>query len=377
MLITVGGSIMASRNTSFELTIGKYEDKLQCNLTRPDYQSMTVQNFNLPLNPKTAGDITTSFKKVISLARKEISSGTFMETVAVLGMEVGCVLEPILKHFNLIERKGKERLNLTLSLDKHTVKIPWELAVFEEENEDWLFLCQRMNIGRTLGVQRKEGFVDTLNAKKGPRERRALVVGIDYKNSRSKCLDFAQKDARIVHEQLEAFGKKKKLKVLPLLVGGNAKKAILKKHFKDGLDIFHFSGHGNLEGNIGKISLYKGDLSTQEVDEMLHKFKVKAPKFSFMNACETCLGVQHWAHAMANNGGRALIGTFWAVLDHDSTDFSTAFYRNFFSEGKAIGESVRMAREETAEKMKKEDFCTWPAFVLYGPPTLKASDILE
>ena len=110
---------------------------------------------------------------------------------------------------------------------------------------------------------------------------------------------------------------------------------------------------------------------------MLQKLKIKAPKFSFMNACETCLGVQHWAHAMANNGGRALIGTFWSVLDHDSTSFSTAFYRNFFSEGNAIGESVRMAREEIANDKKVEDLFTWPAFVLYGPPTLKASDILD
>jgi hypothetical protein len=342
---------------------------------------MTAQDFTSPLNPKTARDIRTSFNKVISLARKEIPSGTFMETVAVLGMEVGLVLEPILKHFNLVERKGKASLNLTLSLDKHTIEIPWELAILQDD--PGLFLCQRMNTGRTREVQRKEGFVDTSNVKKGPQERRALVVGIDYKNRKSDRLQFSQKDAQIVHEKLEAFGKKNKLKVLPLLVGGNAKKSVIEKHFKDGIAIFHFSGHGYLDGNISKIPLYKREvLSAQKVDEMLHKFKIKAPKLSFMNACETCLQktsrrAKDWAHAMANNGGRSLIGTFWSVEDHDSTNFSIAFYRNFFSEGRAIGESVRMAREETAEKMKEEDFYTWPAFVLYGPPTLRASDILD
>ena len=372
---------MASRNTSFELTIGKHEDELECSLTRPDYQSMTTQNFTSPLDPKEARDIMASFNKVKSLARKETSSGKFTETLAVLGFDVGLVLEPILKHFNLIERKGKEHLNLTLRPDKNMVKIPWELASFQDEPS--VFLCQRMNIGRMMEVQRKEGFVDTLNAKKGPQERRALVVGIDYKNSRSKRLDCAENDAKIVHKQLGAFGKKNKLKVLPLLVGGNVKKSLIEKHFKDGLDIFHFSGHGYLDGNIGKISLNGNEvLSAQKVDEMLDKFKIKAPKFSFMNACETCLQkssrrvVKDWAHAMANNGGRSLMGTFWSVLDHDSTNFSTAFYRNFFSERKAIGESVRMAREEIAEKMKEEDFFTWPAFVLYGLPTLRASDLL-
>ena len=375
---------MAIRNTSFELTIGKHEDKLECSLTRPDYPSKAAQDFTSPFSPKSALEITTSFNKVKSLARKEISSEKFFEPVSVLGMEVGLVLEPILTHFNLIEPKGKARLNLTLSLDKYTVKIPWELALLASEKDPLLFLCRRMNIGRMMEVQRKEGFVDNLNPKKVPQEKRALVVGLDYKKSKSKRLDGAQDDAKRVHEKLEDFGKKNKLKVLPLLVGGNAKKSVIEKRLKNGLDIFHFSGHGNVYGNIGEISLNGREvLSAQKVDEMLHKFKVKAPKFSFMNACETCLQkpsgrlVKDWAHAMANNGGRTLIGTFWSIADNDSTNFSTAFYRNFFSDGKTIGESVRMAREETEKKRKEEDFSTWPAFVLYGPPTLRASDILD
>jgi len=374
---------MAIKNTSFELTIGKHKDELECSLTRPDYPGMDILKLNLPLDPKDNSDITASFNKVKSLARKEPSSEKFIPPLAALGTGVGRVLEPILKHFNLIERKGKECLNLTLKLDKYTVKIPWELAVWAGENDDYHFLCERMNIGRMMGVQRKEGFVDNLNAKKGPKEWRALVVGLDYKKSKSNLLGFAQKDAKIVHKQLEAFGKKNKLKVLPLLVGGNAKKPLIEKHLKNGLDIFHFSGHGNLDGNIGEISLNgREKLTAQKVDEMLHKFKVKAPKFSFMNACETCLQkssrleVEDWAHTMARNGGRALIGTFWSVADQDSTIFSTAFYRNFLAERKAIGESVRMAREETAKKMKEEDYSTGLAFVLYGPPTLRASDLL-
>jgi hypothetical protein len=35
-----------------------------------------------------------------------------------------------------------------------------------------------------------------------------------------------------------------------------------------------------------------------------------------------------------------------------------------------------MVREETEKKMEDEDYSTWPAFVLYGNPTLRASDIL-
>ena len=376
---------MALKNRSVELTIRKDKNKLQCHLTNLDYPAMGRQIFTSPLSPINARDIRTSFNKVISLARKETTAPDAFECeLYILGAALGSVLQPVLEHFNLVELKGKASLNLTLSLDKDTVKIPWELAMLFDENEPltdenkpFHFLCQRMNIGRMMEIQRKKGVADTSNAKKGPRERRALVVGSNYKNSRFN-LEFAEDDVHVVHKQLGDFGKKNKLKVLPLLVGGNAKKSVIEKRFKDGLGIFHFSGHGNSEGNIGEISLYKRQrLSSQNLDEMLQKLKIKAPKFSFMNACETCLGVQHWAHAMASNGGRALIGTFWSVVDHDSTDFSTAFYRNFFAEGKAIGESVRMAREETAKKIKEEDYFTWLAFVLYGSPTLKASDILD
>jgi CHAT domain-containing protein len=161
------------------------------------------------------------------------------------------------------------------------------------------------------------------------------------------------------------------------------KKSTIEKHLRDGIDIFYFSGHGEIRRNISRIILNRNELlSAQKVDEMLHKSKVKAPKFSFLNACETCLQkpsgrlVEDWAHAMANNGGRALIGTFWSVADQDAPNFSRAFYRNFFSDGKAIGESVRMARKETVKEMEGEDYSTWPAFVLYGNPTLRASDIL-
>ena len=192
---------MAIKKTSFELTIGKYENKLECSLTIPDYQSRTLPNISSPLTPKLAREITTSFNKVKSLARNGTSSGKFKETLAVLGMEVGMVLEPILKHFDLMERKGKANLNLALRLDKDTVKIPWELAILEEENEDVLFLCQRMNLGRMMEVQSEDRFVDALNAKKGPQERRALVVGLDYKKSKSKRLDGAQDDAKRVHEK--------------------------------------------------------------------------------------------------------------------------------------------------------------------------------
>jgi len=376
---------MAIRNTSFELTLGKHENKLRCCLTRPDDKSITLPNFSCSFRQKDVREISTYLTTVIKSARKN-TPDPLLDTVTILGGEVGSVLEPILEHFNLIERIEKANMNLTLILDKYTVKIPWELALLRNKKGeiDLNFLCRRINIGRTLKTQNQKKTANTSNAKKGPRERRALVVGLDYTKSKDNDLENCEEDAEKAHKELTAFGKKNKLKVLPLLIGEKVKKSTIEKHLRDGIDIFYFSGHGEIRKNISRIILNRNELlSAQKVDEMLHKFKIKAPRLSFLNACETCLQkpsgglVKDWAHAIANNGGRALIGTFWSVLDQDSPNFSRAFYRNFFSDGKTIGASVRMAREETENKMEDEDYSTWPAFVLYGNPTLRASDILE
>jgi len=370
------------KKTSFELIMSKHGNNIDCTLTRSPCQSMMVPKFSLPLNPQSSlRTIMASFNNATAIASKEkTTSEKFAEALFDIGFNVGLVLEPILKHFNLVERKGDARLNLTIRPDKHTVKIPWELAILTDEPDQ--LLCQRMNIGRTMEVENKEGFQDRLNAKTGSNEYNALIVGIDYKNCKPKSrLHFAQTDAKLVRRNLERFGKKNNLNVLPPLIGGNAKKEIIKNRFAEGITTFHFSGHGNLDTRVGEISLCKGKLSAKEVDKVLTESGKGAPALSFMNACETCLqkpdrwGVYDWARVMANNGGRSLIGTFWSVQDKDATDFSITFYRNFFQRGKTIGESVRIARENVLAKGEDSIF-TWPAFVLYGPPNLRANDII-
>ena len=148
---------MAIKNTSFELTIGKHENKLRCSLTRPDDKSTTLPNFSCSFRQKDVREISTYLTTVIKSATKK-THDPLLDTVSILGMEVGSVLEPILEHFNLIERIDKANMNLTLILDKYTVKIPWELALLGNKKGeiDLNFLCRRINIGRTLKTQIKK-----------------------------------------------------------------------------------------------------------------------------------------------------------------------------------------------------------------------------
>jgi hypothetical protein len=182
---------MAIRNTSFELTIGKHENKLECSLTRIDDKSITLPNFSCSFRQKDVREIATYLTTVIKSARKN-TPNPLLDTVSILGMEVGSVLEPILEHFNLIERIDKANMNLTLILDKYTVKIPWELALLRNQFEDLGFLCRRINIGRTLKTQNGKKNTNILNAKKTSKKRRALVVGLDYTKSKDNHLEHCE-----------------------------------------------------------------------------------------------------------------------------------------------------------------------------------------
>jgi len=370
-------------NDSFELSIRKNEEQLKCNLTRSPCTSMTIPSADFFLESRSISSVMGSYAILAKLVGKKKRHQDFMEALMKMGVEIGFGLATIFEHFGLFD--NKRRVNLTLKLDNQTRRIPWELGILPNDPERCL--CERNNVGRAIEVQHRNGWKIFLDKKTAVHNYKALIVGIDYKkNSKANPLDHSEQDAKAVHNYLTKFSKSKKgknLKVLPKKIGGNAKKANIEKRFQEGVTLFHFSGHGSLEERVGDIILADNKyLTTKELDDLLEKAQTRAPTFSFMNACETCLqkpdrwGVYDWAHTMANNGARALIGTFWSVIDEDATNFSLAFYKNFLREGRTIDESVRRARLYIKEKSGEDGIFTWPAFVLYGPPTLKAKDVL-
>ncbi|MGA2682024.1 MAG: CHAT domain-containing protein [Candidatus Bathyarchaeia archaeon] len=349
---------------------------------------MTVASKEFFLEQKTLSSIIDSYSTVAKLVgKKKTRNIDFFEALSILGAEIGFGIANIFEHFGLMYTK--RRINLTLKLDDWTRRIPWELAMVPDYPEQ--LLCERFNIGRAMDVECKNQWETAPNTKTSKRSLKSLVVGLNYtKNSIYTPLDRSEEDAKAVHEYLTKFSKSKNgrdLEVLPKLIGGNARKETLEKRLKEGITMFHFSGHGELYRNIGKIILANDkQLTTKELSCIFYNNQTRAPTFSFMNACETCLqkngesDIHDWALAMATYGARALIGTFWSVMDEDATDFSLAFYRYFLKEGKTIGDSVRRARlfvkDKKTEGNDLDPMVTWSAFVLYGPPMLKARDIL-
>jgi len=369
------------RIDSFALSLRQKEANLECRLTRSPAKSMMMPIFNCELTKAVKKKITDSYGNVVRLARRSKTNvRTFEEKLGKMGRDIGKILQPILEHFDLLNRE--DGANLSLTLDKYTVRIPWELAIFDKSPQ--LFLCERMNIGRAIDIESKEGFYNALESKARGKMHRALVVGVNYR----KCkrvrlpLDHAEKEARVVASTLRRFGKDSRLEVPQPLIGKKARKSTVEEQVRKGISVFHFSGHGKMKGRTGEIFLNCGEkLTTEELLEECIDARIPAPTLSFINACETALEkagrweVYNWARAMANQGGRACIGTFWSVKEKESTQFSVKFYEDFFLRKKILGESVRQARLEVKKKGKDTIF-TWLAFVLYGPPTLRTSDIL-
>lgn len=333
-----------------------------------------TQEFEFPSTNRR--QIYRSYERIVRLARRSNTNVcNFERELREIGLSVGKILEPILRHFDLLQQKN---LSLALKLDRHTLRIPWELAICENKDEG--FLCERVSIGRAREVSSKEGF-ELLRPRK---VHRALVVGINYKRCK-RCLplDFAEKEAAGVASYLNRFGKGYGLSVARL-IGNRAKKQRLEREIQKGVNVFHFTGHATMSGRIGEIYVGRGTkLTAEELLRMCVNAGVPTPTFSFINACQTVLEksarweAYNWAYTMADRGGRACIGTFWSVPDDEtSLTFSKRFYKEFFARKKTLGESMRRARLETKSVEDDSSILTWPAYVLYGRPTIRSKDVM-
>lgn len=318
---------------------------------------------------------STNFRKIIN---HYINLRKNKKAILSLGREIGEIIEPILDHLGLFELIKEGTINLTIRPDSKVVKIPWELAVLKDDLET--LLCERVNFSRTMQVEYNQGY-GVLTNKTVNKNYPALIVGLDYEHRKLGALSHSREDAKNVFSIIKTFGKSKGVQMLPIVLEKHASSEIIIDHLLKGITLFHFSGHGKINKRTGEISGFKSTLSTRQLDKQFCKSNARAPTFSFINACKTCVQstkggeVFDWAKLMASNGGRALTGTLWSVIDDDATEFSLKFYLSFFSEGRTLGESVRLSRRYLKDS-SEHSMETWAAFVCYGPSTLRANDLL-
>jgi len=170
------------------------------------------------------------------------------------------------------------------------------------------------------------------------------------------------------------------------LIGPKATSRSVLKELRRGVDIFHFTGHGGTSWNKSKICLWDKDLWAKDLEKALEYSNSPAPSLSFINACETSVDIHRkgkvtwapysWAFALANQDGSVFIGTLWSVYEEEALQFAKSFYTKFLGfKNKSLAEAMHDARNE-AKRRGSNAILSWPAYFLYGPPTLNCHDLL-
>jgi CHAT domain-containing protein len=266
----------------------------------------------------------------------------------------------------LIPPKAREKLNsastrnLILYVDEKLVWIPWELFFNGEE-----FLCRRFAMGRIVRTRQALTFLSTRILRPpfqvlvlaDPRGDLAASYreGIEIRNS----LDASRE---IFHVDLRSH---------PVEI------SFVKKNLRD-YDIVHYAGHADYRSHNPSESgwlLSDGRFRASEVFAMGGQQPM--PSLVFCNACQTAQtgewgieeGYEQQIFGLANayllSGVRHYIGTFWEIVDEQSSYFAKRFYNNLAC-GVNMGEAVRKTRQEYGEET-----LIWASYVLYGDPTFR------
>lgn len=333
--------------------------------------SKTLSGYNKLVNLADSDD-----KRDVKIFSKELDN---------VSAQLGKILREV---FNDLAFDISKEKNLALALDDKTVRLPWELAYLPKNPKTGYRerLYEKIGVGRLRVVKNENWY----NPKDRRRTNKALVVGNDYKNTIRKIieLDHAEEEAKKVAEILETHG----FKETKLLTAEMATKKAVLEELKKGVDVFHFTGHGQMSRNRSLLILNDGDLSAKDFEKESKNCIV--PRLTFFNACESSIDTPKkkeqsfapysWAYAMASQGAKVFIGTLWTVWEPCAGEFAQTFYKEFF--GKRIvtlAEAMRTARTETylQENCKKytdsPSGITWPGYMLYGVPTLVKRDILK
>lgn len=261
--------------------------------------------------------------------------------------------------------------NLVIMVDRHSARYPWEL------------LENRWSGGErppavAAGCIRQFRTVDYRQRPVHGLGHTALVIGNpDLGSSVEFCeLPGAREEARQVAEQLAAAG----YEVIDCIDQGPT--PIMEAMHKESWRILHLAGHGVHDYRPGKTTkpvsgmvigpdsfLTPGDIAQMRF----------VPELVFVNCCHLGrvdgereldrLGLAaNLGEEFIRMGVRAVIAAGWAVDDRAGLAFAATFYRAMLA-GEALGEAVRLAREEVWSRFPEVN--TWGAYQCYGDPDFR------
>jgi CHAT domain-containing protein len=140
-------------------------------------------------------------------------------------------------------------------------------------------------------------------------------------------------------------------------------------------NVLHFAAHGSFDAQMpdnSAISLTGGPLRPSD---LIARFGgPRARPLIFINACHGAraefafTGLGGWADRLVRQSRvGAFVGAAWEVNDRLALLFAETFYTALLRDRKSIGESFRIARQQTRDAEPSNS--TWLAYVLYADPS--------
>jgi hypothetical protein len=261
---------------------------------------------------------------------------------------------------------------LTLTVDRDTCALPWEMACYRKDQR-MLFFGRDLQLARQFRTERNSyGIEAPLTG-----TTKILVIGDPAKEPELRLVS-AYKEAQIIVETLERLREEGNFDCQVLTrIGAEECNPIeiLSLLINDTFDVVHFTGHSTFNPTNPN---YSGWVFGRDVVLTPHElFRTRqVPRLIFAStvysaisnsgvqptAEESMRGVGHLANAFFQQGLRNFIGTGWAVEDAAAIEFVKVFYESV-SRGVTLGEAIAEGRRAIFHSGS-----SWGAYQHYGEP---------
>jgi len=265
-----------------------------------------------------------------------------------------------------IKNHLKDQPNIIWVLDKETAQYPWELFLYNEEEDDNLPYCTRAGMIRQLATNYLSTTTNSVL------ERTALIIGDpQLAGSDAYQLPDAKKEAEQVEQYLSNANYQSTLLI-------NKQATTIIKSLFNAYKIIHVASHGVVEYGDNKET---GILLSDDIVITPHIInqRTSTPELVFINCCH--LGdiapdkeeyTRNKSKLAANigtqlieTGVKAVVVAAWAVNDAAAKRFAEVFYTDMLN-GETFGQAVLRARKSCHNDFPFTN--TWGAYQCYGDP---------
>ena len=343
-----------------ELTIASQEGSLLCRIAS---NLPTVATYSRAYDNVVLGEIDRRLEEIVSLVNLDhagaAQQGNIVERLYAVGSMVSERLLPrkVVEKMTVVPGK-----NLFLSLHPDLIRVPWELAVTQEE--PW---CLQFDMGRQILL---EEVSVRIPMRDGTRPPRILLVADPTEDL---------PESRETTEKIFQFI----LKEYPLL---NVNFVHGRRVTREGLlssleeaDIVYYNGHAEHDPDRPANSCW---LLKDENVRCEHFGSLKTPPaLVFANTCESgkeaawtesklCLDhLTGMVSSFLAAGATHYVGTMWPISPGGASVFAKEFFSSLL-QGVPIGACVRQARHEVID-VDGRDGLVWASYILYGDPAHK------